>query len=280
MGPRKGYAAGPSFQSRRVLLERYPSVRPRSLPTHAAARWHLHSAIACVVGGAPAGRPGEAAGDHLSHGTAVFDHVFAAALLVTFMVATAPASPVPVTVKRLVRNRRTCAHHHPHPALAATYCRSGDLRAGNFVRHRYRAAGDHGRARLWVRACSILEAVAGIVVLGWLWLYGAHRAAQGLGQTSNLRRLFAALILFVLTIGLVAAGFRLYAFGASDDTRCFRRRRAGDGGIRVGSGGYGCCCGTLSECGRCASSIWSRITAICWNGESTGCFCGSLLLRG
>ena len=42
-----------------------------------------------------------------------------------------------------VRDRRTCAHHHPHPALAATYCHSGDLRAGNFVRHRYHAAGDH-----------------------------------------------------------------------------------------------------------------------------------------
>ena len=44
---------------------------------------------------------GEAAGDRPSHGTAVFDHPFAAALLVTLMVATAPLSPVPVTVKRL-----------------------------------------------------------------------------------------------------------------------------------------------------------------------------------
>ena len=59
------------------------------------------SVIVCVVGGAAAIGQGEAAGDRPSHGTAVFDHPFAAALLVTLMVATTPTSPVPVTVKRL-----------------------------------------------------------------------------------------------------------------------------------------------------------------------------------
>ena len=52
-----------------------------------------------------------------------------------------------------------------------------------------------------------LEAVAGIVVLGWLLVYGARRAARGLGQTSTLRRLVAAFVLFSLAIGLIAAVF-------------------------------------------------------------------------
>ena len=51
---------------------------------------------------------GEAAGDRPSHATAVFDHVFAAALLVTLMVATAPTSPVPVTVKRFFKSPHLC----------------------------------------------------------------------------------------------------------------------------------------------------------------------------
>src|SRR5262245_63808909 len=41
------------------------------------------------------------AGTRSTHGTAVFDHVFAAAFLVTLIVAAAPTSPVPVAVKRL-----------------------------------------------------------------------------------------------------------------------------------------------------------------------------------
>ena len=53
----------------------------------------------------------------------------------------------------------------------------------------------------------VLEAVTGIVVLGWLWIYGARRAARGLGQTSTLRRLVAVVILFALAIGLIAAVF-------------------------------------------------------------------------
>ena len=88
---------------------------------------------------------------------------------------------------------------------------------------------------------SFLEAVAGIVVLAWLWHYGARRAAPGLGQTSNLRRLVAGIILCVLAIGLVAAVFG-YMRLASRDTRCPGRRGARDGGICMGSGDDGRCC--------------------------------------
>ena len=149
---------------------------------------------------------GEAAGDRPSHATAVFDHPFAAALLVTLMVATTPTSPVPVTVKRLfeiaglvpiiILTRRSL----PPIVVPAIYALA-ILFAIDTVRRAITGEPPMGQGIL------ILEAVAGIVVLSWLWVYGARRAAQGLGQTSNLRRLFAALILFVLAIGLVAAAF-------------------------------------------------------------------------
>jgi hypothetical protein len=43
----------------------------------------------------------EAAGSPPEHGSVVFDHVFAAALLLTLMIVTEPGSPAPVTLKRL-----------------------------------------------------------------------------------------------------------------------------------------------------------------------------------
>ena len=148
----------------------------------------------------------EAAGDRPSHGTAVFDHSFAAALLVTLMVATTPLSPVPVTVKRLfeiaglvpiiILTRRSL----PPIVIPAIYALA-ILFAIDTVRRAITGEPPMGQGIL------ILEAVAGIAVVSWLWVYGARRAAQGLGQTSDLRRLFAALILFVLSIGLVASAF-------------------------------------------------------------------------
>jgi hypothetical protein len=77
----------------------------------------------------------------------------------------------------------------------------GILFASDTVRQAFAGAPLIGQAML------VLEAVAGIVVLGWLWLYGARRAARGLGQTSTLRRLVTTFILFALAIGLVAAVF-------------------------------------------------------------------------
>ncbi|HJU60798.1 MAG TPA: hypothetical protein VJ864_02040, partial [Candidatus Binatia bacterium] len=144
------------------------------------------------------------AGDRPLHGTGVFDHVFAAALLVTLIVATAPASPVPVTVKRLfeiaglvpilILTRRSL----PPVVVPAIYALA-ILFATDTVRRA--VTGDLPISQ----AMLVLEAVAGMVVLVWLWLYGAYREARGLGQTSPLRRSLAAITLFILAIGLVAA---------------------------------------------------------------------------
>ncbi|HEY6363378.1 MAG TPA: mechanosensitive ion channel domain-containing protein [Candidatus Binatia bacterium] len=149
---------------------------------------------------------GEAAGDRPSHATAVFDHPFAAALLVTLMVATAPASPVPITVKRLfeiaglvpiiILTRRSLP-----PIVVPVIYALAILFAIDSLRRAITGEPPMGQGIL------VLEAVAGIVVLAWLWLYAAQRAAPGLGQTSNLRRLVAAIILCVLAVGLVAAVF-------------------------------------------------------------------------
>ena len=84
---------------------------------------------------------GKADGDRSSHATAVFDHVFAAALLVTLMIATSPDFAGTGHSEAAVPNRSACANHCAHPARGDSYRRSRDLRAGNFVRHRYCAAG-------------------------------------------------------------------------------------------------------------------------------------------
>ena len=149
---------------------------------------------------------GETAGDRPSHATVVFDHPFAAALLVTLMVATTPTSPVPVTVKRLfeivglvpiiILTRRSLP-----PIVIPVIYALAILFAIDTMRWAITGEPPMGQGMV------VLEAVAGIVVLGWLWLYGAHRVALGLGQTSNLRRLLAAIILCILAVGLVAAVF-------------------------------------------------------------------------
>ena len=101
MGSRPDYAAGACPQNRRLLLGdillyvRDPS---RHLPRHVAI--FIALSLVLLAARRQVGQ-GEADGGHSSHATAVFDHVFAAALLVTLMIATSPASPVPVTVKRL-----------------------------------------------------------------------------------------------------------------------------------------------------------------------------------
>lgn len=150
--------------------------------------------------------PPEAAGNRTSQATAVFDHVFAAALLVTLMVATAPASPVPVTVKRLfqiaalvpiiVLTRRAVS-----PIVVPVIYALAILFATDTVRRAVAGEPPMGQGIL------VLEAVAGMVVLAWLLVYGARRAARGLGQTSTLRRSVATVILFALAIGLIAAFF-------------------------------------------------------------------------
>ena len=134
-----------------------------------------------------------------SHATAVFDHVFAAALLATLMIALAPASPVPVTVKRLfqiaalvpiiVLTRRVVL-----PTFVPVLYALAILFATDTVRRAVAGEPPMGQGIL------VLEAVAGIIVLVWLWIRGARKV-------STLRRMVAAFVLFSLAIGLVAAVF-------------------------------------------------------------------------
>ena len=146
------------------------------------------------------------AGTRSTHGTAVFDHVFAAAFLVTLIVATAPTSPVPVAVKRLfeiialvpiiILTRRSLP-----PVVVPVIYALAILFAIDSVRRSIIGEPPMGQGIL------ILEAAAGIVLVVWLFFYGAHIAARGLGQTNSLRRLVGALIVAVLAVGLVAAIF-------------------------------------------------------------------------
>jgi small-conductance mechanosensitive channel len=146
----------------------------------------------------------EATGDRPWQATAAFDHVFAAALLVTLMVATAPASPVPITLKRLfeiaalvpiiVLTRRAVP-----PIVVPVIYALAILFAADTLRRAISSEPPGGQGIL------VLEAVAGIAVLVWLLVSGPRRATRGLGQTSPLRRLAAALIVSVLAVGLVAA---------------------------------------------------------------------------
>ena len=146
------------------------------------------------------------AGTRSTHGTAVFDHVFAAAFLVTLIVAAAPTSPVPVAVKRLfeiialvpiiILTRRSLP-----PVVVPVIYALAILFAIDSVRRSIIGEPPMGQGIL------ILEAAAGIVLVVWLFFYGAHIAARGLGQTNSLRRLVGALIVAVLAVGLVAAIF-------------------------------------------------------------------------
>ena len=148
----------------------------------------------------------EAAGNRSPYCAAVFDHVFAGALLVTLMVATAPTSPVPEKVKELfwitalvpivVLTRRAV----PANVIPAIYALA-ILFVVDTLRRAITGEPPAGQGLL------TLEAVAGIAVLVWLLIRGAHRAARGLGPTNTLWRAGAAFLIFDLSIGLVAAVF-------------------------------------------------------------------------
>jgi small-conductance mechanosensitive channel len=138
--------------------------------------------------------------------TAVFDHVFAGAFLVTLMVATAPASPTPINLKQLfeivalvpiiVLTRRAV-----HPIIVPVVYALAILFAIDTLRRAITGEPPAGQGLL------VLEAAAGIAVLVWLLVSGRRRAAQGLGQTSPLRRTVAAFIISFLAVGLIAAVF-------------------------------------------------------------------------
>jgi potassium-dependent mechanosensitive channel len=148
----------------------------------------------------------EAAGNRSPYCAAVFDHVFAGALLVTLMVATAPTSPVPEKVKELfwitalvpivVLTRRAV----PANVIPAIYALA-ILFVVDTLRRAITGEPPAGQGLL------ILEAVAGIAVLVWLLIRGAHREARGLGPTNTLWRAAAVFFIFDLSIGLLAAVF-------------------------------------------------------------------------
>lgn len=188
---------------RRDILE-YVHDPSRHMPRHIAV--FIVLSLVLLAARRQVGRQ-EAAEDHpTSYGTAVFDHVFAGALLVTLMIASAPASPVPVAVKQLFQiaalvpiillTRRTVT-----PIIVPAIYTLAILFATDTVRRAIAGEPPMGQGIL------MLEAVAGIVVLSSLLVHGARRAARGLGQTSTLRRTVAALVIFAMAVGLIAAVF-------------------------------------------------------------------------
>jgi potassium-dependent mechanosensitive channel len=148
----------------------------------------------------------EAAGSRPEHGSVVFDHVFAAALLLTLMIVTEPGSPAPVTVKRLfqiaalapiiILTRRVVL-----PKFIPAIYALAIVLVIDTVRIAVASDPPMGQAIL------VLEAAIGIVVLSWLSFYGGRRPAQFFDRTIVPRQAVDLSIIFVLLIGLVAAVF-------------------------------------------------------------------------
>jgi small-conductance mechanosensitive channel len=189
-----------SFSGDILLYVRDPS---RHMPRHIAIFIGLSLVLLAARRQVSQREPAEGSE---SHATAVFDHVFAAAALVTLMIALAPTSPVPLKVKQLFQitalvpiillTRRAV----PPMIVPALYALA-ILFATDTVRRVFTGEPPAGQGIL------VLEAVAGIAVMGWLWIRNTRRAAHGLAKVSALRRLLAVFILFGLSIGLVAAVF-------------------------------------------------------------------------
>ena len=148
----------------------------------------------------------EAAGNRSPYCAAVFDHVFAGALLVTLMLAAAPSSPVPANVKQLfeiaalvpiVVITRRAVSPNAVPAIYALAI----LFFTDTLRRAFTSEPPAGQGIL------VLEAAAGIAVLLWLWIRGTRREARGLLQTSLLGRALAVFLIFDLAIGFLAAIF-------------------------------------------------------------------------
>src|SRR5215831_6416082 len=183
-----------------ILL--YVSDPSRRMPWHVA----VFIALSLILLAARRQVESEAAENRSPYATAVFDHVFAGALLVTLMVATAPTSPVPEKVKELFRitalvpivvlTRRAV----PRNAVPAIYS-VAILFVVDTLRRAITGEPPAGQGLL------VVEAAAGIAVLVWLLIRGAHRSARGLGPTNTLWRATAAFLIFDLSIGLVAAVF-------------------------------------------------------------------------
>src|SRR4030095_9274408 len=122
-----------------------------------------------------------ASGEGAMRATIVFDHPLAAALLITLMVATGRASPLPNTLKELfdaiaLVPMIILARPFVHPAIAPAIYILGILFALDTVRHAFAGVPPAGG-----QALIMLESLAGIVVLRCLMIYGAQHRVSGEG---------------------------------------------------------------------------------------------------
>jgi potassium-dependent mechanosensitive channel len=151
-----------------------------------------------------------ASGEGAIRATIVFDHPFAAALLITLMVATGRASPLPGTLKELfdaiaLVPMIILARPFVHPAIAPAMYILAVLFALDTVRHAFAGVPPAGG-----QALIILESLAGIVVLRSLMIYGAQHRVSGEGVDSGwrkIRRFIAGMLLLILAGGFLASAF-------------------------------------------------------------------------
>jgi small-conductance mechanosensitive channel len=148
----------------------------------------------------------DAAGSGPDHGSAVFDHVFASALLLTLMIVTEPSSPAPVTVKRLLQVA----------ALGPIIILTRRVILPNFIPLIYALAillvTDTVRGAIasdlsMGQAILVLEAAIGILVLSWVSFSERQKPARFFERTIVRRQPVDLSLMFVLSIGLVAAVF-------------------------------------------------------------------------
>ena len=148
----------------------------------------------------------EASGESVSTAAAVFDRPYAAALLISMLVATGPTSPTPPTVRALfeilalapmIRLTRPVVDPRMIDGLYAL--------AVLFAIDTIRQTLDG--APLVEQIILILETLAGSLMLGWSLAYGNLRhPATAITNSARLRtlRVGATLVLLTLTVGLAA----------------------------------------------------------------------------
>ncbi len=141
-----------------------------------------------------------------SSATTVFDHPYATALIVSLLIASSPYLPGPPTVRNLfevlalvpiIRLMRPAVDPRLVPGLYAL----GILFAVDALRHAFASAPIFGQTII------VLEALAGMAVLGWSLAFGSLRRsltqATGLPRPSGLWG-GAGFILLALAVGLAA----------------------------------------------------------------------------
>jgi small-conductance mechanosensitive channel len=148
----------------------------------------------------------EAAASRPEHGSVVFDHVFAAALLLTLMIVTEPNSPAPVSVKRLFQIA----------ALAPIIILTRRVVLPSFIPAIYALAillvidtvrGAVASDPAMGQVIFVLEAVIGIIVLSWVLISEGRKPAPFLDRTIMRRQILDIFMIVLLAIGLAAAVF-------------------------------------------------------------------------